>query len=252
MSSPSEEVRRDYKIPPRSHPTPPSTPSANKSDSESDPSTARAISPINTVMSSEPSVLVIGTLGQRQAAAINNILSKITIKKPLDSNMWNSWSDMISLGLAGAMYDSYIELDKIPTGEDENLHLVIQKCIVTWMIANMDTTESERALGYLTSYGENGLRRIDYKPALLWTKMREYHASQSTHKRMTLCDALESHKQGLSKDLLKHMDEWQHRLKTLLEARKPITEEEKCSQLARSLNPKWREKAVDYIELGFN
>ncbi|KAG0151325.1 hypothetical protein CROQUDRAFT_86747 [Cronartium quercuum f. sp. fusiforme G11] len=119
MSSPSEE-RRPEELP-RSHPTPPSTPSplTDESDTESGLSTTRANSPPNANMSSEPSVLVIGTLGQRQAAAINNILSKISVKKPLDSNTWNSWSDAIGLGLAGAMYDGYIESDDLPEGEDE-------------------------------------------------------------------------------------------------------------------------------------
>ncbi|KAG0142595.1 hypothetical protein CROQUDRAFT_50136, partial [Cronartium quercuum f. sp. fusiforme G11] len=203
-------------------------------------------------MSSEPSVLVIGTLGQRQAAAINNVLSKISVKKPLYSNTWNSWSDAIGLGLAGAMYDSYIMSDDLLEGEDESLHLVIQKCLITWLIANMDAMESEWALSYLTTYDDKGIKKIEYKPSLLWTKMRDYHTSQSTHKRMTLHDALDNLKQGMSKDLLRHIDEWQHRLKALLESCESISEEEKCSRLARSLNPKWHEKAIDYIELGFN
>ncbi|KAG0139476.1 hypothetical protein CROQUDRAFT_13192, partial [Cronartium quercuum f. sp. fusiforme G11] len=89
-------------------------------------------------------------------------------------------------------------------------------------------------------------------PALMWKKMKEYHASQSIHKQMSLRDALEQTRQGISRDLLKHIDDWQLRLKTLLEARETMTEEEMCSRLARSLNSKWREKATDYIELGFN
>ncbi|KAG0139474.1 hypothetical protein CROQUDRAFT_54674 [Cronartium quercuum f. sp. fusiforme G11] len=202
--------------------------------------------------SGEPNLIVIGTLGQRQAVAINSVLFKINVRSPLDSNSWNSWSNDISLGLASAMYDSYIRTDELPEGEDENLHLVIQKCLVTWLISNMNQSESDRALNYLTSYSETGEKKIEYKPSLLWTKMREYHASQSTHKRMTLQDTLESAKQGISKDLLKHIDEWQNKLKALLKAREPISEEEKCSRLARSLKPKWREKVTDYIELGFN
>ncbi|KAG0141747.1 hypothetical protein CROQUDRAFT_29294, partial [Cronartium quercuum f. sp. fusiforme G11] len=202
--------------------------------------------------SGEPNILVIGTLGQRQAAAINNVLFKINVRNPLNSNSWNSWSNDINLGLASAMYDSYIRSDELPEGEDKNLHLVIQKCLVTWLISNMNQSESDRALNYLTSYSETGEKKIEYKPSLLWTKMREYHASQSTYKCMTLQDTLDNVKQGISKDLLKHIDEWQNKLRALLEAREPISEEEKCSRLARSLNPKWRDKATDYIELGFN
>ncbi|KAG0140070.1 hypothetical protein CROQUDRAFT_53833 [Cronartium quercuum f. sp. fusiforme G11] len=150
------------------------------------------------------------------------------------------------------MYDEYLNSDAIPDGEDESLHKVIQKCLVTWLISNMNQTELDRALGYITSHAETGEQLINYKPAYLWQKMREYHASQSTHKRMTLWDAIDQSKQGLSKDLLRHIDNWQLKLKALLEAREVMTEEEKCSRLAQSLNPKWREKATDYIELGFN
>ncbi|KAG0148624.1 hypothetical protein CROQUDRAFT_41111, partial [Cronartium quercuum f. sp. fusiforme G11] len=89
-------------------------------------------------------------------------------------------------------------------------------------------------------------------PALMWHKMRDYHASQSTHKQMSLRDTLDQTRQGMSKDLLKHIDDWQLKLKALLDARETISEEEMCSRLARSLNLKWREKATDYIELGFN
>lgn len=101
----------------------PITPSSNpRSDSEPDTpsesgqSTERPVSPV--IMSSENSVLIIGTLNQRQAASINSILSKIAIKKPLDSNSWSSWSDGVSLGLAGAMFDDHLQSDDLPIGED--------------------------------------------------------------------------------------------------------------------------------------
>ncbi|KAG0140643.1 hypothetical protein CROQUDRAFT_689718, partial [Cronartium quercuum f. sp. fusiforme G11] len=116
----------------------------------------------------------------------------------------------------------------------------------------MDAMESEQALSYLITYDESRIKKIKYKPSLLWTKMRDYHASQSTHKRMMLHNALDNLKQGVGKDLLRNIDEWQHRLKALLELHETISEEEKCSRLARSLNPKWCNKAIDYIELGFN
>ncbi|KAG0138914.1 hypothetical protein CROQUDRAFT_677056 [Cronartium quercuum f. sp. fusiforme G11] len=103
----------------------------------------------------------------------------------------------------------------------------------------MSQAESDRALSYLIKYYETGDQSIDYKPALLWSKMREYHASQSIHKQMSLRDALDNSKQSLNKDLLKHIDEWQLKLKALLEAHEHLTEEEKCSCLARSLNLKW-------------
>ncbi|KAG0139045.1 hypothetical protein CROQUDRAFT_102274 [Cronartium quercuum f. sp. fusiforme G11] len=164
--------------------TPSSMPvhSPEDSDSASDRSTTRTISPQTEGMSAEPNVMVVGTLGQRQAAAINNLLPKIPVKKPIDSDTWNSWLDSIELGLSGAMYDNYIKTDELPIGEDGSLHRVIQKCLVTWMIANMSQMESDRALSYLTTYSKTGEKKIDYEPALLWTKMREYHASQSTHK----------------------------------------------------------------------
>ncbi|KAG0141882.1 hypothetical protein CROQUDRAFT_10167, partial [Cronartium quercuum f. sp. fusiforme G11] len=226
-------------------PTPPSTPSHISEDSDSD-STTRAHSLTNINMSMEPNLLVIGTLAQRQAAAVNNVLSKITIKKPLDGDSWNTWSDSINLGLAGrshtgTMYDSYIITDDLPEGEDK----VVQKCLVTWLISNMNQTESDRALAYLVTYREMGEKLIDYKPALLWSRMHEYHASQSTHKQMSLQDMLDASRQGINKDLLKHIDEWHMKLKALMEAREQITEEEKCSRLARSLSPKWIDKVTD-------
>ncbi|KAG0141959.1 hypothetical protein CROQUDRAFT_683567 [Cronartium quercuum f. sp. fusiforme G11] len=134
----------------------------------------------------EPNLLVISTLAQRQAAAVNKILSKVTIKKPLDGDSWNTWSDSMDLGLASTMYNSYIITDDLPEGEDKGLHRVVQKCLVTWLISNMNQTESNRALVYLVTYREMGEKLIDYKPALLWSRMCEYHASQSTHKQMSL------------------------------------------------------------------
>lgn len=62
---------------------------------------------------------------------------------------------------------------------------------------------------------------------------------------MALRDSLDLSKQGQNRGLLKHIDEWQLKLKDLLEAQETIVDEEKCSQLARSLNSKWREKATD-------
>ncbi|KAG0140101.1 hypothetical protein CROQUDRAFT_13136, partial [Cronartium quercuum f. sp. fusiforme G11] len=153
---------------------------------------------------------------------------------------------------SGAMYNNYIRTDELPEGEDGSLHCIIQKCLVTWMITNMNQTESDRALSYLTTYSKTGEKKIEHKPAHLWTKMREYHASQSTHKQMTLRDALDNTRQGVNKDLLKHVDDWQFRLKVLLDTQESLSKEEKCSRLAHSLNSRWREKAIDYIELGFN
>ncbi|KAG0147299.1 hypothetical protein CROQUDRAFT_43028, partial [Cronartium quercuum f. sp. fusiforme G11] len=127
-----------------------------------------------------------------------------------------------------------------------------EKCLVTWMISNMNQTESDRELAYFTSYTESGKKIINYKPALIWDKMRDYHTSQSTHKWMSLRDMLDQTRQGVSRDLLKHIDDWQQKLKALLEARETISEEEMCSRLARSLNSKWRQKATNYMELGFN
>ncbi|KAG0139179.1 hypothetical protein CROQUDRAFT_102016 [Cronartium quercuum f. sp. fusiforme G11] len=119
-------------------------------------------------MSNKAATLIIGSLSQRQAAAINNFLSKITVKKPLDGSSWNSWSNSIMLSLAGVMYDQYLLSDKLPDGEDEALNNVIQKCLVTWLISNMNQTESDRALTYITSYNESGEKHIAYKPTLLW------------------------------------------------------------------------------------
>lgn len=239
-----------HPVTPRSTPRTDSELDDSESSSGSSQHTERQSSP--PIMTSENNVLIIGTLNQRQAAAINAILSKINIKKPLDSNNWSSWTDGISLGLAGAMFDDYLLSDDLPGGEDQNLHRVIKKCIVTWILSNMNQTESDRALGFITTFDSQGQKMIDYKPALVWKKMREYHASQSIYKRMALRDSLDQLKQGQSRDLLKHIDEWQLKLKNLLEAQETMMEEEKCSRLARSLNPKWREKATDYMDLGFN
>ncbi|KAG0138913.1 hypothetical protein CROQUDRAFT_677052 [Cronartium quercuum f. sp. fusiforme G11] len=127
MSNPQGTSRPEQE---QAHPTPPSTPlPSDDQDNDSD-STTRAPSPVNN-MSAEPNVLVIGTLAQRQAAAINNVLSKIVVKKPLDGDSWNSWSDSVNLGLAGAMYDNCIKTDDLTDGEDESLHRVVQKCLVT-------------------------------------------------------------------------------------------------------------------------
>lgn len=52
-------------------------------------------------------------------------------------------------------------------------------------------------------------------------------------------------------DLLKHIDKWKLNLKNLLEDPETMTVEDKCSRLARSLNSKWREKATNYMDLGF-
>lgn len=208
-------------------PTPPSTPAPEPegSDSESDKSYSsliteklpntppfRPISPgqqIENLTADPPSqststsqqaivkmpddnTLVIGTVGQRQAAAINNILAKIIVKKPLDGNSWNTWSDGINLGLAGAEFDGYLKSDAVPAGEDAALHIIIQKCLVTWLIANMNQTESDRAISFLTVFDDKGEKSISYKPADMWKKMKEYHASQSTQKRMILRDALDA------------------------------------------------------------
>lgn len=69
---------------------------------------------------------------------------------------------------------------------------------------------------------------------------------------MMLRDSLDDSKQGPSKDLLKHIDDWCLKLKSLLDAQEPMTVEEQAGRLARSLNPRWREKATDYIGNGFN
>lgn len=173
--------------------------------------------------------LVVGTLKQRQAAAINNILSKITVKKPLDNLNWNQWSDGVKMGFAGAMFDGYLKSDSVPNGEDPNLHSVIQTCIVTWLTANMTQAESNRALSYITTYSTTTREKeIDCKPAYLWEKMKGYHASQSIEKRMTLRDTLDDTKQSISKDLLKHIDEWCLKLKNLLDAQEPMTPEEQA------------------------
>lgn len=193
-----------HPVTPRSTPRTDSELDDSESSSGSSQHTERQSSP--PIMTSENNVLIIGTLNQRQAAAINAILSKINIKKPLDSNNWSSWTDGISLGLAGAMFDDYLLSDDLPGGEDQNLHRVIKKCIVTWLLSNMNQTESDRALGFITTFDSQGQKMIDYKPALVWKKMREYHASQSIYKRMALRDSLDQLKQGQSRDLLKHID----------------------------------------------
>lgn len=196
--------------------------------------------------------IVVGTIKQRQAAAINNILSKISVKKPLDNLNWYQWSDGVRMGLAGAMFDGYLKSDSVPNREDSNLHSVIQICIVTWLTANMTQAESDRALSYITTYSSiTREKEIDYKPVYLWEKMKGYHASQSIEKRKTLRDNLDETKQGISKDLLKHIDEWSLKLKNLLDAQEPMTPEEQAGRLARSLNQRWREKATDYIGSGY-
>lgn len=201
----------------------------------------------------DKTTLVIGTLGQQQASAINAILAKITVRKPLDSNSWVTLLDGIQLGLAGAKIDGYLKSDTLPTGEDAGLHKIVLKCLVTWLVANMNQVEADRAIGFLiTTYNEASEKEIDYKPSTLWKKMREYHASQLVQKRMMLCDVLDDTKQGHSRDLLKHIDEWSLCLKNLLEAQETMSDEEQCSRLARSLNPKWREKATDFLDQGHN
>lgn len=196
--------------------------------------------------------LTVGTLKQRQASEINNILSKISVKKPLDKTNWYQWSDGVRMGLAGAMFDDYLKTDAVPSGEDANLHYVIQTCIVTWLTANMAQAESDRALSYITTYSATTREKeIEYKPAYLWEKMKGYHASKSIEKRMTLRDILDETKQSISKDLLKHIDKWCLKLKNLLDAQEPMTPEEQAGRLARLLNPRWREKATNYIGAGY-
>lgn len=196
--------------------------------------------------------IIIGTLSQRQAASINHILSKIPVKGQLSQYNWYQWADGIRLGLASAMFDGYLDSDEVPEGENAALHTIICRCVVTWLTSNMDQTESDRALSYITSYSAHREKIIDYKPAFMWEKLRGYHASQSIEKRMMLRDALDDAKQGPSKDLLKHIDEWCLKLKNLLDAQEPMTVEEQAGRLARSLNPRWRERATDYIGNGFN
>lgn len=150
------------------------------------------------------------------------------------------------------MFDSYLDSDDLPEGENPSLHTIICRCVVTWLTSNMEQTESDRALGYITTYSAHREKIIDYKPSFMWDKMRGYHASQSIEKRMMLRDILDDAKQGPSKDLLKHIDEWNLKLKNLLDAQEPMTAEEQAGRLARSLNTRWREKATDYIGNGFN
>lgn len=150
------------------------------------------------------------------------------------------------------MFNSYLDSDELPEGENASLHVIIRRCIVTWLSSNMEQPESDRALGYITTYSIHREKIIDYKPAIMWEKMRGYHASQSIEKRMILRDSLDDTRQGPSKDLLKHVDEWTSKLKNLLDAQEPMTVEEQASRLARSLNPRWREKATDYIGNGAN
>lgn len=183
--------------------------------------------------------IIIGTLSQRQAASINHILSKIPVKGQLSQYNWYQWADGIRLGLASAMFDGYLDSDEVPEGENAALHTIICRCVVTWLTSNMDQTESDRALSYITSYSAHREKIIDYKPAFMWEKLRGYHASQSIEKRMMLRDALDDAKQGPSKDLLKHIDEWCLKLKNLLDAQEPMTVEEQAGRLARSLNPRW-------------
>lgn len=150
------------------------------------------------------------------------------------------------------MFDGYLDLDEVPDGENPALHSIICRCVVTWLASNMEQTESDRALNYITTYSPHREKIIDYKPASMWEKMRSYHASQSIEKRMMLRDSLDDSKQSPSKDLLKHIDEWCLKLKSLLDAQEPMTVEEQAGRLARSLNPRWRERATDYIGNGFN
>lgn len=231
-------------------PTPRSEPEDPETESESSFATKRGDNTMASIQENPP--IIIGTLSQRQAASINHILSKIYVKKPLGQHNWYQWADGIRLGLASAMFDSYLDSDEVPEGENPALHTIICRCVVTWLTSNMDQTESDRALGYVTSYSVHREKIIDYKPAFMWDKMRGYHASQSIEKRMMLRDSLDDAKQGPSKDLLKHIDEWSLKLKSLLDAQEPMTVEEQAGRLARSLNPCWRERATDYIGNEYN
>lgn len=180
-------------------------------------------------MANTETSITMGTVSQRQAAAINSVLSKIAVREPLDSNSWSRCLNTVSLGLAGAEFENYLNTNKLPIGEDPGLHKVIQKCLVTWMITTMSQTESERAIGYITTYSEDRENIMDYKPSVMWKNLKEYHASKSVQKRMILCDILDNTKQGPHKDLLRHIDEWQSKLKSLLEAQEIISDEQHCS-----------------------
>lgn len=165
-------------------PTPRSEPEDSDKESESSFATTRGDNAMASGQDNTP--IIIGTLRQRQAASINHILSKIPVQGQLSQYNWYQWADGIRLGLASAMFDGYLDSDEVPEGENAALHTIICRCVVTWLTSNMDQTESDRALSYITSYSAHREKIIDYKPAFMWEKLRGYHASQSIEKRMML------------------------------------------------------------------
>lgn len=181
-------------------PTPASTPapdpvSSDEGDTVSSGSSQSAHTAIPTHPSPHPYTTPFamsnsedfGTPAQRQAAHVTSVLHKTSIKPILSVSNYAAWSDSVRFGLSAVSFDSFLESDKFDKddGMDERRHTATNKCVLNWLLARMETSQSTRFISMISKF-DNGVKITPFAPALLWKTVREYYISNSESVKLML------------------------------------------------------------------
>lgn len=192
-----------------------------------------------------------GTPAQRQAAHVTNILHKTPIKPTLSSSNYAAWSDSVRFGLLAAPYDDFLDSDERNEEDsvDERMHTATKKCIFNWLLSNMETSQSTRFISMISKF-ENGVKTTPFAPALLWRTVRDHFISNSESVKLLLRSEITNYRQGQSRDLMDHIEEFRSKVNAYLGANGMMDEEEQARQLVMSLNQEWSEKGCFFLDMG--
>lgn len=190
-----------------------------------------------TSSTSTPLPLALGNPKQQLAALVSQSLKGITPQDAVTVSNYASWSSEIQNGLASLFFDHYLTSNKAESGNNaatKATNEVIRRCLVSWLLWQMDVDNCLRFEPSVTKYLSNG--PISHPmPARLWKALDTYYASRTEETKMILNSRLSNLKEG-PLDLKTHLIKFHEAVHAFRLASGVITEDDLGRKLLMSMN----------------